>query len=86
MYPQWLRDLGEADFEDIVTFSFDMDAPYTADAWRGRMRASSGVAASLSDEEVSRFDSELGQLLEEKYQVEARGAKRFFPSRTVYLQ
>ena len=71
VYPQWLRDLGEAGFEDIVTFSFDMDVPYTADAWRGRMRASSGVAASLSDEDVSRFDSELGQLLEEKYQAPA---------------
>jgi len=67
VYPQWLRDLGEAGFENIVTFSFDMDVPYTADAWRGRMRASAGVAASLSDEDVIRFDSELGQLLEEKY-------------------
>ena len=72
MYPQWLRDLGEAGFENIVTFSFDMDVPYTADAWRGRMRASSGVAASLSDEDVSRFDFELKQLLEEKYQAPAR--------------
>jgi len=71
MYPQWLRDLGEAGFENIVTFSFDMDAPYTADAWRGRMRASSGVAASLSVEDVSRFDSELKQLLEEKFQARA---------------
>ena len=71
MYPQWLRDLGEAGFEEIKTFSFDMDAPYTADAWRGRMRASSGVAASLSGEEVGRFDSELKQLLEEKFQVGA---------------
>lgn len=69
VYPQWLRDLGEAGFENIVTFSFDRDVPYTADAWRGRMRASSGVAASLLDEDVSRFDSELGQLLEEKYQA-----------------
>ena len=69
MYPQWLRDLGETGFENIVTFSFDMDVPYTADAWRGRMRASSGVAASLSDADVSRFDSELGQLLDEKYQA-----------------
>jgi len=29
------------------------------------------VAASLSDEDVSRFDSELKQLLEERYQAPA---------------
>jgi len=69
MYPQWLRDLGEAGFENIVTFSFDMDIHYTADAWRGRIRASSGVGASLPPEDVSRFDSELKQLLEEKFQA-----------------
>jgi SAM-dependent methyltransferase len=71
IYPQWLMDLGEAGFQEIVTFSFDMDVPYTFDAWRGRIRASSGVGASMSDEDVSRFDSELGQLLEEKYQASA---------------
>jgi SAM-dependent methyltransferase len=71
LYPQWLRDLGEAGFENIITFSFDVDAPYTADAWRGRMRASSGVSASLSAEDVSRFDFELKQLLEEKFQASA---------------
>jgi SAM-dependent methyltransferase len=65
IYPDWLRDLGEADFVDIQTFSFDLPAPYSADAWRGRIRASSGVGASLSDEDVVKFDAELKSLLEE---------------------
>lgn len=69
MYPQWLRDIGEAGFQEIKTFSFDMNVPYTIDAWRGRIRASAGVGASLSPEDVNGFDSELKQLLEEKYQV-----------------
>jgi len=69
MYPQWLRDLGEAGFVNIITFSFDVNVPYTADAWRGRIRASAGVGASLSPEAVSRFDFELKQLLEERFQV-----------------
>lgn len=64
VFPDWFRDLGEAGFADIRSFSFDMDVPYTAEAWRGRIRASSGVGASLPDEEVSRFDSELKSLLE----------------------
>ena len=64
VYPDWFRDLGEVGFENIVSFSFDLDVPYTADAWRGRIRASSGVGASLSDEEVGRFDLEFKSLLE----------------------
>jgi SAM-dependent methyltransferase len=64
LHPEWLRDLGEAGFLDIQTFSFDMDVPYTYDAWRGRIRASAGVGASLSDENVNKFDSELKSMLE----------------------
>jgi SAM-dependent methyltransferase len=70
LYPDWFRDLGEAGFANIQSFSFDLDVPYTMDAWRGRIRASSGVGASLSDEEVGRFDSELKSLLEGAEQVE----------------
>ncbi len=64
LYPQWLRDLGEARFIDIQTFSFDVDVSYTHDAWRGRIRASAGVGASLSDEQVSKLDSELKSMLD----------------------
>jgi SAM-dependent methyltransferase len=71
IYPQWLRDLGEAGFANIRTFSFDVDVPYTSEAWRGRIRASAGVGATLSPEQVERFDSELKQLLEEQIQARA---------------
>jgi len=63
MYPQWLVDLGTAGFLGIESFSFDVDAPYTHEAWRGRIRASAGVAASLSPDQVSAFDDDLKQLL-----------------------
>jgi len=69
MYPQWLRDLGEADFANIRTFSFDIDVPYSHEAWRGRIRASAGVGASLTPEQVERFDSELKQMLEKQNQA-----------------
>jgi SAM-dependent methyltransferase len=71
IYSEWPRDLGRAGFLDIQTFSFDMDVSYTHEAWRGRIRASSGVGASLSDEEVGRFDSELKSLLEALEQITA---------------
>ena len=67
MYPQWLRDLAEAGFTDIQTFSFDMDVPYSSEAWRGRIRASAGVGASLSPMQVEKFDAELKQLLEARF-------------------
>jgi len=75
MHPQWLRDLGEAAFANIRTFSFDVDVPYSPEAWRGRIRASSGVGASLSPEKVERFDSELKQLLEAQDQLSAGKAR-----------
>ncbi len=70
-YPDWFRDLREAGFEDVISFSFDINVPYTAEAWRGRIRASAGVGGSLSAEEVVRFDSELKYLLEEMEQAQA---------------
>jgi len=69
LYPGWLRDLGEAGFANIRTFSFDVDVPYSSEAWRGRIRASAGVGASLSPEQVEGFDSELKQLLKEQFQA-----------------
>ena len=45
IHPQWPRDMAVAGFKNIETFSFDLDAIYTHEAWRGRIRASAGVGA-----------------------------------------
>jgi SAM-dependent methyltransferase len=63
MYPWWLRDLGEAGYRAIETFSYDEDVPYTHEGWRGRVRASAGVGASLGPAEVDAFDRDLAALL-----------------------
>lgn len=63
MYSQWLADVAEAGFRDIESFSFDLDVPYTHDGWCGRMRASSGVAASLPPEKVNAFALDLRAML-----------------------
>jgi len=82
IYPQWLHDLGEAGFADIRTFSFDVDVQYSPIAWRGRIRASAGVGASLMPEQVERFDSELKQMLEAQNQASAgKEALLFIPHR-----
>ncbi len=67
MYPAWLRDLAEASFVRLETFSFDIAVSYSHEAWRGRIRASAGVKASLGLEEIDRFDTALATILRERY-------------------
>jgi len=52
----------------IETFSQDVDVVYSHADWRGRIRASAGVAAGpLAPAEVERFDAELAGLLAERF-------------------
>lgn len=67
LYPAWLADLSGAGFTGIETFSFDVAQPYAHADWRGRIRASAGVAASLDAEGVARFDADLARLLAERF-------------------
>jgi len=67
VHPLWLRDLGEAGYRGLETFSYDIDAPYTPEAWRGRIRASAGVGGSMSAEQVEEFDRELAELLASRF-------------------
>jgi SAM-dependent methyltransferase len=67
VYPEWLRDLGLAGFRELQTFSYDVDVPYTPEAWRGRVRASAGVGAVLSGEKVQAFDEELARILATRF-------------------
>lgn len=70
IYPQWTVDVLQAGFEQLETFSFDITIPYTHAAWRGRLRACSGVGASLPPEAVERFDADLGRLLQSRFSAE----------------
>ncbi len=62
LYPAWLADL--ARFQAVETFSFVEDVAYTHEAWRGRIRASAGVA-TMAD--VPAFDTALAQQLAEQF-------------------
>ena len=59
IYPAWLGDVAEGGFGALETFSFDTDVSYTHEAWRGRIRASAGIGASLPADRVAAFDAEL---------------------------
>jgi len=67
LHDRWLTDVRTAGFVRVETFSFDVVVPYSHEAWRGRVRASSGVAASMPRGKVIRFDEKLRSLLAEDY-------------------
>jgi SAM-dependent methyltransferase len=62
-YSLWYLDLRLAGFAGLESFSFDIDVPYTHEAWRGRIRASAGIGALLAPEKVAAFDAEHAALL-----------------------
>jgi SAM-dependent methyltransferase len=70
IHPRCLADMSSAGFRRLETFSFDLDVPYSHEAWRGRIRASAGVGASLPPEGVAAFDRDLQALLAEKFPQE----------------
>jgi ubiquinone/menaquinone biosynthesis C-methylase UbiE len=70
VHPWWLKDLAVAGFRNLETFSFDLDVPYSHEAWRGRIRASAGVGATMPPDKVAAFDSELAAILVERWPTE----------------
>jgi SAM-dependent methyltransferase len=67
VYPQWLTDLQDAGFVGIETFSFDVQVPYSHEAWVGRIRASAPVAGTLDDDGVRACSQELVAMLAERF-------------------
>jgi ubiquinone/menaquinone biosynthesis C-methylase UbiE len=67
---EWFGDLYDAEFRDVESFTFDIFVPYSHEAWLGRIRASSGVAASLSPDAVQRFNAALQELLTTRFPAE----------------
>ncbi len=67
IYARWPRDVAGAGFTEIETFSFDVMAPYTHEAWRGRIRASAGVGGTLAPAQVEAFDREHAAILKERF-------------------
>ncbi|MFI4981354.1 MAG: SAM-dependent methyltransferase, partial [Nevskiales bacterium] len=64
---RWFADLAGAGFVALESFSFDLDQPYSHEAWRGRIRASAGVAASMDAVGVKAFDEAHATLLAERF-------------------
>ena len=52
-------------FEMAEHVEYDLKVPFTKESWHGRMKACRGVGASLSKEELEKWDSEHKKLLDE---------------------
>jgi len=63
IHPRWWTDLRSGGFDDVRGFSYDEPVAYSHQAWRGRIRASAGVAASLAGDAVERFDADHAAML-----------------------
>jgi SAM-dependent methyltransferase len=66
-YPTRIDDLLAAGFIAPELFERQVDVPFTHASWRGRIRASAGVAATLLPPAVARFDTALAALLTRDY-------------------
>ncbi len=67
IYPAWFRDLSLGGFANLESFSFDVVVPYSHDDWRGRIRASAAIGATLPEDSVKRFDKGLAGTLKARY-------------------
>ena len=70
IHAAWTLDATGAGFTGLQTFSFDVDIPYSHEAWRGRMRSCNGVGASLPEPLVGDFDVALARVLAESFPAE----------------
>ncbi len=66
-HPGWLDDLRLAGFSNVRSFEYDIDIPYTHEAWRGRIRASAGIGATLTPDKVAAFDRTHADMLAERF-------------------
>lgn len=66
-YRDYFGDLRRAGLEAIQSFTFDYSISYTHEAWRGRIRASAGIGASLAPTAIAAFDAAHAALLRARF-------------------
>ena len=64
-HPIWIPDVAYEYFELEDHEEYDVKVPFTKETWHGRMKACRGVGASLSREELAKWDEEHRKLLDE---------------------
>ena len=65
-HPIWIPDVTYQYFDLADHEEYDVMVPFTRESWHGRMKACRGVGASLSEEELQKWEIEHKELLMEK--------------------
>lgn len=53
------------EFEPVYHEEYDIDVPFTREAWHGRMKACRGIGASLSSEKIEKWEIEHRRMLDD---------------------
>ena len=64
-HPIWIPNVAYKYFEMECHEEYDVKVPFTKESWHGRMKTCRGVGASLSGEELERWEKEHKKLLDE---------------------
>ncbi len=64
--PIWIPDVVLDSFHLVEHEEYDLQVPFTRETWNGRMKACRGVGASLSKEEIEKWEAEHRKMLDEK--------------------
>lgn len=67
LHPEWRKDVTSGGLQVLEERSGEHQAVYSHEAWRGRIRASAGVSASLAPDAVRAFDEAHQALLNERF-------------------
>lgn len=63
-HPIYVSDCVREFFEIIYSEEYNVDIPFTRETWNGRMKACRGVGASLSQDDINKWEAEHRQLLQ----------------------
>lgn len=78
VHPEQVQALDHGGFEQVESFSYVVDVPFTHLGWQGRIRTCNGVGAALAAAQVERFDAELGEMLASEFPSELSVPHRVF--------
>lgn len=71
--PAYVPDIYNNYFDIVHNEYFDVQIPFSVNSWNGRIKACRGVGASLSDEEITKFEKEhlkmLNRMTENKFTI-----------------
>ncbi|MCR5848039.1 MAG: class I SAM-dependent methyltransferase [Lachnospiraceae bacterium] len=63
-HPNWIPEIAYDHFELTEHEEYDIKVPFTRETWHGRIKASRGIGASLSEDKLQKWDKEHREMLE----------------------